>query len=146
MFSSAKDLADRLLASNYVIDETILSTTPDTAFRWSATDQQWIFNISTKNLAKSTTYGYTVTLNDDSTIEFRQSDGVRVPLEDGPVELAVAVASDASCRFSYSRAGATNPIGDVFRARPGLWVGARMGLFARGAGAGHADFEWFRVD
>ena len=27
------------------------STTPDTAFRWSPTDQQWIFNVSTKTLA-----------------------------------------------------------------------------------------------
>ena len=31
------------------------STTPDTAFRWSASDQQWIFNISTKTLAANKT-------------------------------------------------------------------------------------------
>jgi hypothetical protein len=53
------------------VDETVVSTTPDTAFRWSSTDQQWIYNISTKNLAKNTTYGYRITLADHSIIEFR---------------------------------------------------------------------------
>jgi hypothetical protein len=39
-----------------------------------------------------------------------------------------------------------------FVARPGVWVGARIGVFVSGPGAeagtaprGHADFEWFRV-
>ena len=59
------------LAWNEVIDEAVYSTTPDTAFRWSASDQQWIFNIATKPLKANTTYVYTVTLNDLSTIEFR---------------------------------------------------------------------------
>jgi Big-like domain-containing protein/MBG domain-containing protein len=53
------------------VDEIVISTTPDTAFRWSSSDQQWIYNISTKNLNKNTTYGYRITLNDGSTIEFR---------------------------------------------------------------------------
>ena len=30
------------------VNETVDSTTPDTAFRWSSTDQQWIFNLGTK--------------------------------------------------------------------------------------------------
>jgi hypothetical protein len=51
--------------------EPILSTTPDTAFRWSATDQQWIFNLSTKNLTAGYTYKYLITLNDGSSIEFQ---------------------------------------------------------------------------
>jgi hypothetical protein len=54
-----------------LIDETVLSTTPDTAFRWSATDQQWIFNMATKGLKAGTTYVYQVTLNDGSKIDFR---------------------------------------------------------------------------
>jgi hypothetical protein len=48
--------------------ETVESTTPDTAFRWDPTAQQWIFNISTKNLSANMTYGYTITLKDDSTV------------------------------------------------------------------------------
>lgn len=52
------------------IDEDPLSTTPDTQFRWDPTAQQWIFNLSTKNLAKNTTYYYVITLNDGSSIPF----------------------------------------------------------------------------
>jgi MBG domain (YGX type) len=53
------------------IDEVVDSTTPDTAFRWSSSDQQWIFNISTKSLSANMTYNYRITLNDGSTIEFQ---------------------------------------------------------------------------
>jgi len=52
-------------------NEPALSTTPDTAFRWSASDEQWIFNISTKNLAKNKTYVYRITLNDGTAIIFQ---------------------------------------------------------------------------
>ena len=51
--------------------ETPDSTTPDTTFRWSVSDQQWIFNLSTKNLSQGKTYGYVITLNDGSTIAFQ---------------------------------------------------------------------------
>ncbi len=50
--------------------EDLISTTPDTAFRWSSSDQQWIFNLNTKNLSANYTYRYTITLNDTSTIVF----------------------------------------------------------------------------
>ena len=53
------------------IDEAVVSTTPDTAFRWSATDQQWIFNVSTKSLVANRTYNYEISLNDGSKILFR---------------------------------------------------------------------------
>jgi hypothetical protein len=53
------------------IDEMVDSTTPDTAFRWSSSDQQWIFNISTKSLSANVTYYYRITVNDGSTIEFQ---------------------------------------------------------------------------
>jgi hypothetical protein len=44
---------------------------PDTIFRWDATSQQWIFNITTSNLTAGSTYIYTITLNDGSTIMFQ---------------------------------------------------------------------------
>jgi len=47
------------------------STTPDAAFRWSASDQQWIFNISLKNLTPGVTYVYRVYLNDGTHIQFQ---------------------------------------------------------------------------
>jgi len=53
------------------VNEPVDSTTPYTEFRWSATDQQWIFNISTKNLSANKTYVYLITLNDGSTIDFQ---------------------------------------------------------------------------
>jgi hypothetical protein len=54
-----------------LVTEDIYSTTPDTTFRWSATDQQWIFNISTKPQKASTTYIYTVSLNDGTNFTFQ---------------------------------------------------------------------------
>jgi hypothetical protein len=46
------------------------STTPDTAFRWDAAGQQWIFNLGTKDLAADATYTYRIRLDDGSSIEF----------------------------------------------------------------------------
>jgi hypothetical protein len=56
-----------------VVSETVDSTTPDTAFRWDATAQQWIFNMSTKALNGNSTYIWLITLNDGSTIQFQFS-------------------------------------------------------------------------
>jgi hypothetical protein len=53
------------------IDEAVDSTTPDSTFRWSASDQQWIFNMNTKSLKANTTYYYDITLNDGSHILFQ---------------------------------------------------------------------------
>jgi hypothetical protein len=53
-----------------VVLENPTSTTPDTAFRWDATAQQWIFNLSTKNLAGNYTYYYAIDLNDGTKITF----------------------------------------------------------------------------
>ncbi len=53
------------------VNEAVISTTPDTSFRWDATAQQWIFNVSTKSLSANVTYYYRITLDDGSTIDFR---------------------------------------------------------------------------
>jgi hypothetical protein len=53
------------------IDEAVVSTTPDTAFRWDSTAQQWIFNINTKSLKVTNTYYYDITLADGTHILFR---------------------------------------------------------------------------
>jgi hypothetical protein len=53
------------------VDDVVASTTPDSNFRWDPTAQQWIFNISTKQLAISSTYVYAINLNDGSTITFQ---------------------------------------------------------------------------
>jgi hypothetical protein len=51
-------------------NETVDSTTPYTEFRWSASDQQWIFNISTKNYSANKTYYFVIYLNDGTEIPF----------------------------------------------------------------------------
>jgi hypothetical protein len=53
------------------VTESVDSTTPDTAFRWDPTAQQWIFNISTKSMLAHTTYVFAIGLNDGSVIQFQ---------------------------------------------------------------------------
>ncbi len=53
------------------VDNVVDTNNPDTAFRWDPTGQQWIFNITTGNLYSGSTYIYTITLNDGSTIIFQ---------------------------------------------------------------------------
>lgn len=53
-------------------------------------------------------------------------------------------------RFSYSTDGETfEPFGDAFKARPGGWIGAKVGLFAsrpfENYDSGFVDFDWFRI-
>lgn len=64
--------------------------------------------------------------------------------------LRAHVASDAEVTFSYSKDGTKfETAGEPFQARPGKWIGAKVGLFATGAGGreyGYADFDWFRVE
>jgi hypothetical protein len=66
------------------------------------------------------------------------------------VYLRASVAAGGRCHFSYSLDNQRFlALGETFTARPGHWVGAKVGLFAVAApGAtrlGHADVDWFRV-
>ncbi len=71
-------------------------------------------------------------------------------LESSSVYLRVTVAKDAICRFSYSTDGLIfKLVGDEFKATPGKWKGAKLGLFCTRStqinDSGYADFDWFRV-
>jgi len=55
---------------NTVVNEDVVSTTPDTAFRWDPSAQQWIFNISTKGMKAGVKYTYQISLNDNTSIIF----------------------------------------------------------------------------
>jgi hypothetical protein len=75
-----------------------------------------------------------------------------VPVPDGPaaVTLRVSVGDGAVCRFAAGPAGARPvTVGPPFRAWPGQWIGATLGLFAAappGDGtAGHADIDRFTM-
>ena len=58
---------------------------------------------------------------------------------------------NALCTFSYSINGKSfTPIGEVFTAREGLWIGAKVGIYCSRPKAsndsGYADVDWFRVE
>lgn len=53
------------------VDQAVLSATSDSDFRIG--NRQWLFNLSTRNLAAGNTYVYLITLNDGSTIQFQFS-------------------------------------------------------------------------
>jgi beta-xylosidase len=67
------------------------------------------------------------------------------------VQLRLVVLDGARCQFAYSTDGRMfAPVGAAFIAKPGVWVGAKTGLFAlRGGvstGRSYADWDWFRVE
>jgi hypothetical protein len=62
----------------------------------------------------------------------------------------VTVGNGGSCQFSYSLGGKEFiALGPPFKARPGHWIGAKVGVFAAAAAdaaaMGHADIDWFDV-
>lgn len=74
-----------------------------------------------------------------------------VKLDDPTVYFRVSVGKNAKCKFAYSTDGKTfMSIGDVFQAKPGKWIGAKLGLFAirnqQTNDSGYADFDWFRIE
>ena len=63
----------------------------------------------------------------------------------------VAVSKGGLCTFSYSIDGKEFlKTGESFQARPGKWVGAKVGLFCtrpvQTNDSGYADVDWFRVE
>jgi beta-xylosidase len=77
--------------------------------------------------------------------------GPAVAFASETIYLRATVSADASVRFSYSLNGRDfETAGEVFHARPGRWIGAKIGLFATRAGSvyenGSADFDWFQVE
>jgi hypothetical protein len=65
--------------------------------------------------------------------------------------LRVTVASGAVCQFSFSADGKSFvPSGELFTARQGRWIGAKVGIFTLANAAakkrGYADFDWFRFE
>jgi beta-xylosidase len=72
-------------------------------------------------------------------------------LNSNVVYFRVAVKKGAECQFSYSLDGTSfTSLGNVFKAREGKWIGAKVGFYALREGAindaGSADIDWFRVE
>jgi beta-xylosidase len=72
-----------------------------------------------------------------------------IAFEQDACYLRVHVDKDAVCKFAYSLDGKTYRfIGKEFKATPGTWIGAKIGLFSINPNIadsdGYADFDWFR--
>lgn len=75
-------------------------------------------------------------------------DGKRVNSND--LYFRIKVTEGALCEFSYSEDGTSFiTVGEKFQARPGKWVGAKLGLFFtrqnKTNDAGRVDVDWFRI-
>ena len=66
------------------------------------------------------------------------------------IYLRVKVESGGKCTFYYSTDGRRfHKAGDVFTARQGKWIGAKVGLFSvtpYGKERGWVDADWFRIE
>ncbi|WP_320113316.1 glycoside hydrolase 43 family protein [Draconibacterium orientale] len=63
----------------------------------------------------------------------------------------INVKKDALCTYSYSSNGKTfKTVGEAFTAKPGRWIGAKIGYFALREGitndSGTVNIDWFRVE
>lgn len=75
----------------------------------------------------------------------------KIPLLQKEIYLRVAIAKGGKCRFSYSLDGNKfSDFGEVFQAKEGKWIGAKVGLFCvrdkHENDGGYADYDWFRID
>lgn len=69
----------------------------------------------------------------------------------GDIFLRLKVSKGAICEFSYSEDGRKfMGVGEPFKAREGVWIGAKIGYFMVRDGqtndAGNIDIDWFRVE
>lgn len=62
----------------------------------------------------------------------------------GPVRLRATVEANGLCRFQAFVAGEAIAARETFIATKGVWIGAKIGIFAAGSSGGHADFDHFR--
>ena len=76
---------------------------------------------------------------------------VLTPVTSSSVWLRLTINQQGQVQFYFSEDGQRfTPAGRSFLAKPGKWVGAKMGLFCnqkeKSNDAGYADFDWFRVE
>jgi beta-xylosidase len=75
---------------------------------------------------------------------------VATTLKSSTAYLRVAVGK-AGCKFSYSLDGNKfTEVGEAFKAEPGKWIGAKVGLFCTRPvqinDSGYMDVDWFRIE
>ena len=90
---------------------------------------------------------YTVCLNADKGGE--ENAQMIAKVIDSIVYFRINMQPGAVCRFQYSFDGlGFNDAGDAFTAKPGRWIGAKIGFFCTRTvttnDAGYVDLDWFR--
>jgi len=81
----------------------------------------------------------------------KEEETTSIKIDKIPVYLRVKVREGAECEFYYSTDGNNySQVGNTFTAKPGRWIGAKVGIFATREGtvndSGFADFDWFRIE
>ena len=71
-------------------------------------------------------------------------------IKDNTFYLQVKVGEGGECHFLYSRNGTKfQPFGNSFKAQPGKWIGAKVGVFInrpiKNNDGGWIDVDWFRI-
>jgi beta-xylosidase len=106
--------------------------------------------VSVKKTAEGLAVSQTVCRNADRGAAEKES--AAAALKEPTVYLRVTVKEGALCQFGYSSDDRNfTDVGDQFTAKPGRWIGAKVGLFALSGSAatgevGYADFDWFHVE
>jgi hypothetical protein len=91
---------------------------------------------------------YSVCENADKQANLHNKELIKLTTQD--IRLRVTVSKNANCLFSYSTDGKTfTELDTKFIAKPGKWVGAKVGIFCSRAittnDAGYALFDFFRI-
>lgn len=79
----------------------------------------------------------------------KEIQGLKMNGED--IYMQIRVNNGGECHFNFSRDGKVfEKIGEPFMAKPGRWVGAKLGIFCtrtiKTNDSGYADFDWFRIE
>ena len=86
-----------------------------------------------------------VTTKDSVALVVNNEKTETIPLTEKSVRLRVAMRDGGECRFAIAiEPNQWREIGLPFQATEGVWIGAKVGLFARGGGYG--DFDYFRFN
>ena len=74
----------------------------------------------------------------------------RMPFKENELYVTIKVSKGGICEFSYGTERVATNLLKTFRAKPGRWVGAKIGLFCTRTNvtndAGFADVDWIRFN
>lgn len=75
----------------------------------------------------------------------------QVQIPNAPIYLRILFRNGEDCSFAYSTDGVNfTPIGKDFKAKPGRWIGAKLGYVAqrpvKNNDGGWMDIDWLRID